>query len=239
VQKYCLKNEVQCIKTESGYQCINTKQTSVVLLPKSEVETKVQFCVKKRKQPPDEVQCPKIEAEIEHLTRESKFQQRRDSIKLTLFAHDTSILVTGKDIQDLTYNLDEINKSIVPWFDKNRLIINKGKSLTLGFHHKLNKHIVFPDVIVNDRHITYETETKFVGVWLDHNFGWDFHVENLIIKVSKLCFALKTTKAFVSKNVLRTMYFAYFHSLLRYGILFWGNSRNLKKVFKLQKRAIS
>jgi hypothetical protein len=30
--------------------------------------------------------------------------------KLTLFADDTSILVTGKDIQDLTYNLDEINK---------------------------------------------------------------------------------------------------------------------------------
>jgi hypothetical protein len=74
-------------------------------------------------------------------------------IKLTLFADDTSILVTGKDIQDLTYNLDEINKSILPWFDKNRLIINKGKSLTLGFHHKLNKHIVFPDVILNDRHI--------------------------------------------------------------------------------------
>jgi hypothetical protein len=43
------KNEVQCIKTESGYQCISTKQTNVVLLPKPEVETKVQYCVKKRK----------------------------------------------------------------------------------------------------------------------------------------------------------------------------------------------
>ena len=116
-------------------------------------------------------------------------------IKLTLFADDTSILVTGKDIQDLTYNLDKIDKSILPWFDKNGLIINKDKSLTLSFHHKLNKHIVFPDVILNDK---------------THNLSWDFHVENLIIKLSKLCFALKTTKAFVSKNVLRTMYFAYF-----------------------------
>jgi hypothetical protein len=147
-------------------------------------------------------------------------------------------LVTGKDVQDLTCNLDKINKSIVLWFDKNGLITNKDKSLTLSFHHKLNKHIVFPDVILNDRHITYETKTKFLGVWLDHNLSWDSHVENLIIKLSKLCFALKTTKAFVSKNILRTMYFAYFHSLLKYGILFWGNSRNLKKVFKLQKRAI-
>jgi hypothetical protein len=59
-------------------------------------------------------------------------------IKLTLFADDTSILITGKDIQDLTLNLDEINKSILPRFDNNRLIINKGKSLALGFHHQLN-----------------------------------------------------------------------------------------------------
>jgi hypothetical protein len=34
------------------------------------------------------------------------------------------------------------------------------------------------------------------------------------------------------------MYFAYMHSSLKYGILFWGNVRNLKKVFKLQKRTI-
>jgi hypothetical protein len=86
--------------------------------------------------------------------------------------------------------------------------------------------------------ITYENEIKFLGVWLDHNLSWDFHVENFIITLSKLCFALKTTKVFVSKNVLRTMYFAYFYSLLKYVVLFWGNSRNMKKVFKLQKRAI-
>jgi hypothetical protein len=32
-------------------------------------------------------------------------------IKLTLFADDTSILITGKDIQDLTLNLDKSNKN--------------------------------------------------------------------------------------------------------------------------------
>jgi hypothetical protein len=63
-------------------------------------------------------------------------------IKLTLFADDTSILITGKDTQDLTLNLDKINKSILPWLDNNRLIINKDKSLALGFHHKINKHVV-------------------------------------------------------------------------------------------------
>jgi hypothetical protein len=76
-------------------------------------------------------------------------------IKLTLFVDDTSILVTGKDIQDLTLNLDKINRSILPWFDNNRWIINKDKSWALGFHHKLNKHIVFPDIILKDTLIMY------------------------------------------------------------------------------------
>jgi hypothetical protein len=43
------------------------------------------------------------------------------------------------------------------------LIINEDKSLTLGFHHKWNKHIVFPDIILKDTQITYISELKFWG----------------------------------------------------------------------------
>jgi hypothetical protein len=34
------------------------------------------------------------------------------------------------------------------------------------------------------------------------------------------------------------MYFAYFYPVLKYGILFWGISKNYKKVSSLQKRAM-
>jgi hypothetical protein len=39
-------------------------------------------------------------------------------------------------------------------------------------------------------------------------------------------------------ETLRMAYFAYFHSIFRYGIIFWGNATNSYKVFKLQKRVI-
>ena len=42
----------------------------------------------------------------------------------------------------------------------------------------------------------------------------------------------------MSFNVLRTVYFSYFHTLLYYGIIFWGNSRLSTNVFKIQKRII-
>ena len=34
------------------------------------------------------------------------------------------------------------------------------------------------------------------------------------------------------------IYFAYVHSLLTYGIIFWGNSTHVIKIFKMQKRII-
>ena len=39
-------------------------------------------------------------------------------------------------------------------------------------------------------------------------------------------------------NVLRTVYFPYFHSVMSYGIIFWGNSHLSTKISKTQKRNI-
>jgi len=76
----------------------------------------------------------------------------------------------------------------------------------------------------------YVSKITLLGVWLDHYLNWDCHVENLIMKLSKLGFAIKTIKSFVNENIVKTMYFAYLHSSLKYGILIWGNSSNLKKI---------
>jgi hypothetical protein len=63
-------------------------------------------------------------------------------------------------------------------------------------------------------------------------------VENLMKKLHKLCLAIKTLRTSVNKNVLKTTYSAYFHSTLKYGILFWENLKNLTKIFKLRKKLI-
>jgi hypothetical protein len=34
------------------------------------------------------------------------------------------------------------------------MITNEDKSLAVGFHHKSNKHIVFPDIILKDKQVT-------------------------------------------------------------------------------------
>ena len=41
-----------------------------------------------------------------------------------------------------------------------------------------------------------------------------------------------------NNDTLRSIYFAYFHSIASYGIILWGNSSYSKKIFTLQKKII-
>jgi len=49
---------------------------------------------------------------------------------------------------------------------------------------------------------------------------------------------MRSVKPFVSMKMLKLIYYAYFHSIISYGIIFWGHSALSIKVFWLQKRII-
>jgi hypothetical protein len=42
----------------------------------------------------------------------------------------------------------------------------------------------------------------------------------------------------MSLKVLRTVHFSYFHSVMSYGIIFWGSSNLSNNIFKIQKTAV-
>jgi hypothetical protein len=48
----------------------------------------------------------------------------------------------------------------------------------------------------------------------------------------------RNARTLVSLKVLISIYFSYFHSLLTYGVIFWGNYPISKDIFKIQKRLI-
>ena len=53
-------------------------------------------------------------------------------------------------------------------------------------------------------------------------------------RYSTACYTIRMLK----HNMLLMIHYAYLHSLMNYGIIFWGNSRYSSKVFKLQKRVV-
>jgi hypothetical protein len=93
--------------------------------------------------------------------------------------------------------------------------------------------------------LTYEgevlTETdnvKFHGLQLHNNLTWKIYIDQFLQKLSSACFIMRRLVHVSHTDTLRTVYFAYFHSLVKYGIIFFwgGNSTNMERVFRLQKR---
>jgi len=62
--------------------------------------------------------------------------------------------------------------------------------------------------------------------------------EELGSKLNSACYVIRLLKTIISTKNLRTTYFAYVHSIITYGIVFWVSSPYSKNIFKLQKRVI-
>jgi hypothetical protein len=90
-----------------------------------------------------------------------------------------------------------------------------------------------------DDKTTEEVETtKFLGLQIDSNLNWKTHIQYVIPKLSSAHFAMRTVTSVMKTETLKLVYFAYFHSIMSYGIIFWHNSTDSKKVFYIQKRII-
>ena len=96
-----------------------------------------------------------------------------------------------------------------------------------------NIQIKGPDSIILNTN-----STKFLGLLLDNTLSWKAHITELVSKLTKACYAIPAVKPVMSREALRNIYFSYFHSLMSYGDIFWGNSHEAHEVFKIQKRAI-
>jgi hypothetical protein len=57
-------------------------------------------------------------------------------------------------------------------------------------------------------------------------------------KLSTIGYAIRMLKQTVSQDIMKIIYYSYFHSLMNYGIIFWGNSSYGNKVFTLKKIAV-
>jgi hypothetical protein len=62
-----------------------------------------------------------------------------------------------------------------------------------------------------------------------------YSIDTVAPKLSSVCFAIRTIKPFFSQESLKMVYYSYFHSIMTYGLIFWGNSCYSNTVFRLQK----
>jgi len=158
--------------------------------------------------------------------------------RTTLFADDINIQIEATNITLLNDIIKEVMQQVSSWFRLNKLVINPDKTTAISFHAWQNKNNPTPEIIFQDMIIKHKSETKFLGLHLAEDVKWNMHVKYVCNILNKNYYIIHSLKNVISNNALRGIYFANFHSHLRYGILFWGNNSQGIKVFKLQNKVV-
>jgi hypothetical protein len=89
-----------------------------------------------------------------------------------------------------------------------------------------------------DKYIVRTPSTKFLSLITDDALTWKHHIHYLTGKLNAACCAVTTVKSLLSRKALKILYFSYIHSIMTYGVIFWGNSMHSIKVFEIQKKII-
>ena len=124
------------------------------------------------------------------------------------------------------------------WFCKNDLIVNIDKTYAISFHFHQNRYPSRPHIIFNNNEITYSSELKFLGLFIMENLIWHVQIHSLCASLSKIYYMIKSLRNVTSTQMIWSIYFAYFQSRLRYGIMFWGGEGKSVRIFQLQRKVI-
>ena len=160
-----------------------------------------------------------------------------DNTKIILFADDTSIIITNPNLINFERNVNKTIKDINEWFHTNLLALNLDKTHFIQFMTK-NSSLIDFSITHGKKKIANTRSTKFLGLSIEKTLSWRTHIDTIVPKLSSACFAMRAIKPFLSQDSMRMVYYSYFHSIMTYGLIFWGNSHHSSTIFRLQKRII-
>jgi hypothetical protein len=113
---------------------------------------------------------------------------------------------------------------------KNCLSLNIEKTHHVHFKTKNSQPIDISMCLDNNR-ISNNLYTKFLGLVVDNRLFWKPHIDQLINKLSIAYNVIRSVKLYVNTNAIVMIYHSLFHTIMTYGIIFWGNSSHSTQVF--------
>lgn len=161
------------------------------------------------------------------------------SDKCILFADDISIILTYDNLSnnDIDIGINNTIDLVITWLARNNLQVNISKTTFMQFQTRGSKTI--------PRHISYDgtkinesTNVRFLGFSMDKYLDWKTHVDGVCKKVNSFVYVLNRLRTTSAQHTVLLAYHGYVASVLRYGLILWGNSTDFQRAFLSQKRCI-
>lgn len=157
-----------------------------------------------------------------------------------LYADDTTLSCAHKSLPPLVSLLNGVLTKAMDWCHKNHLIINPSKTKFMLFRSEQKRVSFKPAINLGTDTIHVSDHVIFLGVHLDSHLKFRNHFNYLRRKTAYGIRALIKARQFFPRHALLSLYFAFIHSHLIYGIVAWGNTYNchITYVQHIQNQAI-
>jgi hypothetical protein len=164
-----------------------------------------------------------------------------DILKFILFADDTNLFFSDKDIYVLEFKVNNELLQLSEWFRANKLSLNVAKTNFIIFGNKQFPKNFTKLTLVLDGNILERTAfVKFLGVYLDEKVKWTQHLNHISSKVSRGLGIIGRLRKILSSDTLKILYFSLIYPYLSYCNIIWGGAyaTALYKLEVLQNRAV-
>ena len=159
-------------------------------------------------------------------------------LKPILFADDTNLFYSGKDIKELCSVVSIELDKLCTWFQVNKLSLNTSKTNFMVFTNKSCDDTYH--VCMNGLLLSRVLVTKLLGVHMDSKLDWNDHINIVRNKIAKNVSVMNRVKHVLTSSALYSLYCTLVMPYLTYCCEVWGNNykTRIHSLFILQKRAI-
>ena len=162
--------------------------------------------------------------------------------KVVLYADDTAIFLSGKNIEDIQEKLNSDLERISAWLYANKLTLNANKTKTMLFATNQRLARLDTELSVTAGDIELEKVPCFkylaVGLHFDPVLNWKQHTEFISKKISQRIGVLKRTRNCLTTDTANLLYKSLILPIISYGDTVWskGGKANLVRLQRLQNR---
>ena len=161
------------------------------------------------------------------------------SLTYVLFADDTNILYSHKNLNTLITTLNLELAKVSQWFKCNKLSLNIDKTNYINFRttHSQNQNII---IHIDGQPLVEKQSTKFLGLTIEFNLSWNEHIRKVHTSMSRNIGILYKLRDLLTNKSLFTLYNALILPHIIYCNILWGNCSTTKinSLLLLQKRAL-
>ena len=151
-----------------------------------------------------------------------------------------------KTLKSLERIVNEELCQLYDWLSSNKLSLNIKKSNYVIFHPYQKKLAYQPVIKMFNSELNAYAELncndhiKYLGVLMDKNLLWKYHVEHVLNKISKTIGMISKLRHFVPKHTLLNIYKSLIDPYLSYCLVIWGQTSksNWNDILVLQKRVL-